>query len=103
LAGTKLPGKVRLLARVLVITMVMTNVLIMCLLRHHWITAIIGCKGLGLCHIPRILGRVSTYQSMGIGVEPCPGFHWLWKGLPLVNIHDKGTGPCHGFQGPCEE
>jgi hypothetical protein len=39
----------------------------------------------------------------GIGTEPCPGFHWPWKGLPLVDILDKGTDPYHGFQGPCEE
>jgi hypothetical protein len=38
-----------------------------------------------------------------IGVGPCPGFHWVWKGLPSIGIPGKGTGPIHGFQDRCEE
>jgi hypothetical protein len=74
----------RLLAKVLVKTMVMTIIWILCLLRSHRLTPIIGKKWLGLCHIPRILGRVSLVDPMGIGVEPYPGFHWLWKGFPQL-------------------
>jgi hypothetical protein len=40
--------------------------------------------------VPRILERV------------LPGFHWPWKGLPLVDIPDEGNDPYHRFQGPCE-
>jgi hypothetical protein len=65
LAGTKLPGKVRLLARILVKTMAMTSIWIMCFLRCHQLTPIIGCGGLGLHCIPRILERVAPYRSNG--------------------------------------
>jgi hypothetical protein len=103
LAGTRLQGKVKLLARALVITMVVTSIQIMHLLRHHRLVPIIIHKGMSLHRIPRILGGVPPVDPMGIGVGPCPGFHWVWNGFPLIGIPGKGTGPCHGFQGPCEE
>jgi hypothetical protein len=39
----------------------------------------------------------------GIGIEPFPGLHWIWKGFPLIDIPDGRTDPYHRFQGPCEE
>jgi hypothetical protein len=103
LVGTRLLGKISLLAKVLVITMVISSIWILRLLRCHRLTPIIGRKGLGLRRIPIILGRVTPVDLTCIGHEPCPGFHWLWKGFPLVGIPNKGTDPCHIFQSPCEE
>ena len=62
LIPTKFPRKFALLASVLVIIMAVTSVRIQRLLRRHRMTPIVGRKGLGLLHIPSILGRVSSGQ-----------------------------------------
>jgi hypothetical protein len=59
LNSTRFPGKVGLLAMVLVETMALTNVRKLCLLGYHRLTLVIGRHGLGgdfsLCCVPRIL------------------------------------------------
>jgi hypothetical protein len=84
LVGTRLLRKVGLLAKVLVITMVLTSVQILFLLRCHRLNLVIRHKGLGLHHIQGFWEVFPLVDPMGIGVEPFLGFHWLWKGLPLV-------------------
>jgi hypothetical protein len=77
LTGTGLPGKVGLLAEVLVKTMAMTNVWIFCLRRYHQLIPEIGHRWLGVHYIQKTLGRVSHADPMGIGTTPCSGFHGL--------------------------
>jgi hypothetical protein len=62
-----------------------------------------GWEGIALDVVfQRFWKGLSPTDLMGIGIEPCPGFHWPWKGFLPVGIPDEGIDPYHRFQGPWE-
>jgi hypothetical protein len=65
LNGARFPGKVGLLAEVLIKTMAMTSIHILHVRRHHQLIPKIGRRWLGVHYIRRTLGRVSPCQSHG--------------------------------------
>ena len=77
LVGTRLPGKVRLLARVLVKTMAMASVWIFHVRRHHRLISKIGHRWLGMYYIRRTLGRVAPCWSRG-------DKHSILSAVPLI-------------------
>jgi hypothetical protein len=77
LTRTRLPGKVWLLASILVETMALASVWIFHMWRHHWMISQIGHRLLGMHYIRRNLGRVTPCQSRG-------DRHSSLSGVPLI-------------------
>jgi hypothetical protein len=99
LTGTRLLGKVWLLARVLVETVALASVGVLYLRRHHWLIPHEGHNILGIHRVLRTLGRIIPCRSCGERHSSLSGV-LIVKALPQNGIPVARLDPCPEFQGP---